>query len=71
MPAKVRVVGFDDVRLRRLPARVLDNDQPCRENAEVAFRTMQKRIQIPTIPPRTLTVAPRLVVHQSCGTYLR
>jgi len=43
--------------------------QPCGEIAEVAFRAMQERINEPTIPPRTLTLAPSLVVRESCGAH--
>jgi len=72
VPAKVRVAGFDDVRYATLlPVALTTIHQPCREIAEVAFRVMQERIRVPTIPVRTLTVAPRLVVRESCGAYLR
>ncbi|MEM7311512.1 MAG: GntR family transcriptional regulator [Planctomycetota bacterium] len=70
VPSTVRVVGFDDVRYATLLSVSLTTiSQPCREIAQVAFRTMQERIQEPTIPPRTLTLAPRLVVRDSCGAY--
>lgn len=72
VPAGVRVAGFDDVRYATLlPVALTTIHQPCREIAEVAFRAMQERIRVPTIPVRTLTVAPRLVVRESCGAYLR
>jgi len=35
----------------------------------VAFRAMQERISEPTIPPRTLSLRPTLVVRESCGAY--
>jgi LacI family transcriptional regulator len=41
------------------------------EIAEVAFRAMREGIRVPTTPMRTLMVAPRLVVRESCGAYLR
>ncbi len=70
VPAKVRVAGFDDMRYATLlPVALTTIHQPCGELAEVAFRAMQERIREPGIPPRTLTVAPRLVVRESCGTY--
>jgi LacI family transcriptional regulator len=70
VPSKVRVVGFDDVRYATLLAVSLTTiHQPCREIAQVAFRAMQERIQEPTIPPRTLSLAPSLVVRESCGAY--
>lgn len=72
VPADVRLAGFDDVRYATLlPVALTTIHQPCREIAEVAFRAMQERIRVPTIPMRTLTVAPRLVVRESCGAYLR
>ena len=42
-----------------LPVSLTTIHQPCREIAQVAFRAMQERIREPTIPPRTLTLAPR------------
>lgn len=70
VPSKVRVVGFDDVRYATLlPVSLTTISQPCREIAQVAFRAMQERIGEPTIPARTLTVPPRLVVRDSCGAY--
>jgi DNA-binding LacI/PurR family transcriptional regulator len=72
VPDTVRIAGFDDVRYATLlPVSLTTIHQPCREIAEVAFRAMEERIQTPTIPPRTLTVAPRLVVRESCGAYQR
>jgi len=70
VPAEVRVAGFDDVRyatLLQVPLTTIH--QPCRDIARAAFRAMLERIKEPTIPPRTLTLAPRLVVRDSCGTY--
>ena len=70
VPSKVRVVGFDDVRYATLlPVSLTTISQPCREIAQIAFRAMQERIKEPTIPTRTLTVAPRLIVRDSCGAY--
>lgn len=72
VPSKVRVVGFDDVRYSTLlPVSLTTIHQPCREIAHVAFRVMLERINEPTIPPRTLSLAPRLVVRDSCGAYQR
>ncbi len=66
----MRVVGFDDVRYATLLSVSLTTiHQPCRDIAEVAFRALQERIREPTIPPRTLMLAPRLVVRESCGAY--
>jgi len=72
VPEEVRVVGFDDVRYATLlPVALTTIHQPCRQIAEIAFRAMQERIQTPTIPPRTITTTPRLVVRESCGAYQR
>ncbi len=72
VPSKVRVAGFDDVRYATLlPVSLTTIHQPCREIAQIAFRAMLERINEPTIPPRTLTAAPRLVVRDSCGAYQR
>lgn len=70
VPDQVRVAGFDDVRNATLLSVPLTTiHQPCNEIAEVAFRAMLGRIREPGIPPRTITLAPRLVVRESCGTY--
>ena len=72
MPDKVRLTGFDDMRLATLlPVRLTTIHQPCHDLAEAAFHRMQERIRVPTAPIRTLTLAPRLVVRDSCGSYLR
>ena len=70
VPNQVRVGGFDDVREATLLSVPLTTiHQPCNEIAEVAFRAMEGRILKPGIPPRTITLAPRLVVRESCGAY--
>ena len=70
VPGRVRVAGFDDVRYATLlPVALTTIHQPCREIAEIAFRVMLERLRTPTIPPRTITAAPRLVVRESCGAY--
>ena len=72
VPHDVRVVGFDDVKYATLLSPPLTTiHQPCRDIAQVAFRTMLDRIAEPTLPGRTLIVAPQLVVRESCGAYLR
>jgi DNA-binding LacI/PurR family transcriptional regulator len=72
VPDDVRVVGFDDVRCATLlPVALTTVHQPCGAIAEVAFRAMQERLREPTIPPRTLTLSPSLVVRESCGAYQR
>ena len=70
VPAKVRVVGCDDVRYATVLAVALTTiHQPCREIAQVAFRALQERIRDPAIPARTMSLTPRLVVRESCGAY--
>lgn len=70
VPGEVRVVGFDDVRYATLLSVALTTiHQPCRDLAEVAFRAMQERLREPLMPARTMMLAPRLVVRESCGAY--
>lgn len=71
VPEKVRVVGFDDVKFATLVSPPLTTaQQPCREIALTAFRAMLDRHADPTLPARHLTLAPRLIVRDSCGAYL-
>ena len=70
VPRDVRVVGFDDVRFASLVSVPLTTiHQPTREIAVVAFRAMLERIADPTLPARSLALAPRLVIRESCGAY--
>lgn len=72
VPNKVRLAGFDDMRYATLlPVKLTTIHQPCRDLADAAFHRMQERIRVPMAPIRTLTLAPRLVVRESCGSYLR
>ncbi|EIQ02068.1 transcriptional regulator [Opitutaceae bacterium TAV1] len=71
VPHDLRVVGFDDVRYATLMAVPLTTvHQPCDEIAAVAFDAMLRRIADPLAPVCSFFVAPRLVVRESCGTYL-
>jgi len=71
IPETLRLVGFDDVRYASILAVPLTTiHQPCREIAAVAFKTMTDRLSDPALPPRGLTLTPRLVVRESCGAYL-
>ena len=70
-PRDVRVVGFDDVKYATLVSVPLTTiHQPCRDIAVMAFRTMMERLAEPTLPPRSISLTPRLVVRESCGAYL-
>lgn len=70
-PQDLRVVGFDDVRFATLLSVPLTTiRQPCRDIALTAFNAMRERLLNPTLPPRSLLLAPRLVVRESCGAYL-
>lgn len=70
-PRDIRILGFDDAKYATLVGVPLTTiQQPCRDIAITAFRTMLGRIAEPTIPVRTLLLAPRLVVRESCGAYL-
>jgi LacI family transcriptional regulator len=72
VPQDVRVVGFDDVKFATLVSPPLTTiQQPCREIAVTAFRAMMDRHADPTLPACHLSLAPRLVIRDSCGAYLR
>lgn len=71
VPRDLRVVGFDDARyatLLRVPLTTVH--QPCDAIARVAYGALRERIAEPTLPARTLLLAPRLVIRESCGAYL-
>ena len=71
VPADLRVVGFDDAKYGTLLNVALTTvRQPCRDLALTAFRAMVERIADPTLPPRSLSLAPQVVVRESCGAYL-
>lgn len=71
VPRDVRVVGFDDVKYATLVSVPLTTiHQPCRDIAVMAFRTMMERLAEPTLPARSISLTPRLVVRESCGAYL-
>jgi len=71
VPRDIRVVGFDDVKYATLLSVPLTTiHQPCRDIGTVAFHAMMGRVVEPTLPVRTLTLSPRLVVRESCGAYL-
>ena len=64
-------VGFDDVRFATLLSVPLTTiQQPCRDIALTAFNAMRERIADPTLPSRSLLLAPKLIVRESCGAYL-
>jgi DNA-binding LacI/PurR family transcriptional regulator len=70
VPQKVRVVGFDDVGFATLVSPALTTiQQPCREIALTAYRAMLERLTDPTLPPRQITLTPRLIIRDSCGAY--
>lgn len=72
VPQDVRVLGFDDVKFATLVSPPLTTiQQPCREIALTAFRAMMDRQEDPTLPACHLTLAPRLIIRDSCGAYLR
>ncbi len=71
VPNDVRVVGIDDVKFATLVSPALTTmQQPCREIAIAAFTAMKNRLSDPTLPTCHITLAPRLVVRDSCGAYL-
>ncbi len=71
VPRDLRVAGFDDVPYAALLTPALTTmHQPCRDLAVTAFRALAERMADPALPTRTLMLAPRLVVRESCGAYL-
>ena len=72
VPEDVRVLGFDDVKFATLVSPPLTTiQQPCREIALTAFRAMMDRLGDASLPACHLSLAPRLVIRDSCGAYLR
>lgn len=71
VPRDVRVVGFDDAKYATLVSPPLTTiHQPCRDIAVIAFRAMLERMAEPTLPARSFSLTPRLVVRESCGAYM-
>jgi DNA-binding LacI/PurR family transcriptional regulator len=70
VPRDVRVTGFDDVNVAHLVTPPLTTmQQPSREIAQIAFGAMLERQSNAGLPVRHLSIAPRLIIRQSCGTY--
>ena len=64
VPRDARVAGFDDVKYAVLVSPTLTTiHQPCRDIAVIAFRTMMERLAEPTLPARSICLAPHLVVR--------
>jgi LacI family transcriptional regulator len=71
VPRDLRVAGFDDAKYATLVAVPLTTvHQPCDEIASLAFDAMLRRLANPLAPPCSFMASPRLVVRESCGTYL-
>jgi LacI family transcriptional regulator len=71
VPDDLRLVGFDDVRFANLLTIPLTTmQQPCRDIALTAFNCMQERILNPSLPARFITLAPQMIVRETCGAYL-
>ncbi len=71
VPHDLRVAGFDDAKYATLVAVPLTTiHQPCDEIAALAFDAMLRRLAGPLAPPCAFLATPRLVVRESCGTYL-
>jgi DNA-binding LacI/PurR family transcriptional regulator len=69
VPQQIRMVGIDDVKyagLLGVPLTTLQ--QPCRAIGEVAITTMLERIANPSLPPREVLLACKLVIRYSCGS---
>jgi LacI family transcriptional regulator len=71
VPQDIRLAGFDDAKYATLLSVSLTTmHQPCRDIANMAFRTLLERIADPTLPARNLLLTPQLVIRESCGAYL-
>ena len=72
VPGDVRVVGFDDAGFAGLVTPPLTTvRQPCQEIAISAFRAMMDRFVDPSLPARSISLTPGLVVRESCGAYAK
>jgi LacI family transcriptional regulator len=72
VPGDVRVVGFDDAGFANLVTPPLTTvRQPCQQIAISAFRAMLDRLDDPSLPARSISLTPSLVVRESCGAYAR
>lgn len=70
VPEHTRVVGFDDAAFASLVTPPLTTvRQPCQEIAISAFRAMMDRMIDPSLPARSISLTPTLVVRESCGAY--
>lgn len=72
VPEDCSVVGFNDVnysRLFRIP--LTSVRQPCAEIGAVAVRMMNSRLINPQLPGRSTSIAPKLIVRDSCGATAR
>jgi DNA-binding LacI/PurR family transcriptional regulator len=71
VPEDLRLVGFDDVRFANLLTIPLTTmQQPCRDIALTAFNCMRERIASPSMPARSIMLAPQMIVRETCGAYL-
>ncbi len=68
IPHDVAVVGMDDTELARMSTPALSSvSLGSSERARIAARLLLERLDDPDLPPRQLTVAPRLVTRESSG----
>ncbi|MDR2674380.1 MAG: GntR family transcriptional regulator [Opitutaceae bacterium] len=71
VPRDMRVAGFDNAKYATLVAVPLTTiHQPCDEIASLAFDAMMRRLANPLAPAGIFHAVPRLIVRESCGTYL-
>ena len=71
VPRDLRLVGFDNVPFANLLTIPLTTmEQPCRDIARAAFSALLERLTNPTLPARTITITPRIVIRESCGAFL-
>jgi DNA-binding LacI/PurR family transcriptional regulator len=71
IPDDIRIVGIDDVSFAGLLHPPLTTfRQPCQSIGAAALMVMFTRIADPNLPSRHIMLDFKLVVRQSCGTYL-
>ncbi len=72
IPEDLAVVGFDDMDWAPILTPPLTAvAQPTFELGKTAATLLLERIHRPSLPPRVVTLPPRLVVRESCGARLR
>ena len=65
-------MGFDDVGFASLVTPPLTTvRQPCQQIAISAFRAMLDRLVDPSLPARSISLTPSLIVRESCSAFAK